>query len=103
MTAQKKGAEKVQMQNPTLEKTLEDCKAKLDQAQTIEQLKAVNEEYTKLATTMTEVHATSVEIRETVIALRKEMGDCIIPVNITKRSAELVALHDLYNKIEGEF
>jgi hypothetical protein len=52
---------------------------------------------------MTEVHATSVEIKDTVITLRKEMGDCIIPVNITKRAAELVTLHDLFNKIEGEF
>ena len=36
MTTQKKAAEKVFMQYPILEKTHEDCKAKLDQAQTIE-------------------------------------------------------------------
>lgn len=103
MTTQKKAAEKVQMQYPTLEKTLEDCKTKLEQAKDIESEKTVIAEYTKLSGTMTEVHASAVEIRDTVVNTRKEMGDCIIPVNITKRAAELVALSDLFNKIQGEF
>jgi hypothetical protein len=93
----------VQQQYPTLEKTLDDCRTRLDQAKDIETEKAVNAEYVKLSVTMTAAHASAVEIRDTVVNTRKEMGDCIIPVNITKRAAELVALHDLYNKIEGEF
>lgn len=103
MTAQKKAAEKVQMQYPSLEKTLDDCKTKLEQAKDIEAEKAVIAEYSKMSGKMTEVHASAVEIRDTVVNTRKEMGDCIIPVNITKRAAELVALHDLFNKIQGEF
>ena len=101
MTAQKKAAEKVQMQYPSLEKTLDDCKTKLEQAKDIEAEKAVIAEYSKMSGKMTEVHASAVEIRDTVVNTRKEMGDCIIPVNITKRAAELVALHDLFNKIQG--
>ena len=103
MTAQKKAAEKVQMQYPSLEKTLDDCKTKLEQAKDIEAEKAVIAEYSKMSGKMTEVHASAFEIRDTVVNTRKEMGDCIIPVNITKRAAELVALHDLFNKIQGEF
>jgi uncharacterized protein (UPF0147 family) len=49
---------------------------------------------------MTEAHTSAVEIRETVTNLRKEMGDCQIPANITKRAKELVTLHDLFNKIQ---
>jgi len=87
------------MQYPSLEKTLDDCKTKLEQAKDIEAEKAVIAEYSKMSGKMTEVHASAVEIRDTVVNTRKEMGDCIIPVNITKRAAELVALHDLFNKI----
>ena len=103
MTAQKKAAEKVQMQYPTLEKTIEDCKTRLDQAKEMTELKAIIEDYNKLSTTMTAAHTSAVEIRETVTNLRKDMADCQIPANITKRATELAALHDLYTKIESEF
>jgi hypothetical protein len=49
---------------------------------------------------MTEVHTSAVEIRETVINLRKEMGDCQIPENISKRATELAALETLFLKIQ---
>jgi len=103
MAAQKDAAEKVQMQYPTLEKSIEDCKTRLDQAKSMDDQKAVIEDYNKLNGTMTEVHTSAVEIRETVVNLRKEMGDCQIPANIVKRATELAALHDLFCKIQGEF
>lgn len=100
MTAQKAAAEKIQVSAPALDKTIDDSKAKLSQAKDMDTAKAVIEEYTQLNASMTEAHTSAVEIRETVTNLRKEMGDCQIPANITKRAKELVTLHDLFNKIQ---
>ena len=91
------------MKYPTLEKTIDDCKTRLNEAKDIETEKAVIEDYTKLNATMTDVHTSAVEIRETVTNLRKEMGVCQIPDNIVKRATELAALDDLFNKIQSEF
>jgi len=91
------------MQYPTLEKSIDDCKARLGQAQDMDTEKAVIEDYKKLTSNITDAHTSAVEIRETVVNLRKEMADCQIPVNITKRATELAALHDLFIKIQSEF
>lgn len=103
MTAQQSAAQQVQAQYPALEKTIEDCKTRLDQAKDIETQRGVIEDYNKLSGTMTAVHTSAVEIRETVVNLRKEMGVCQIPENITKRATELAALHDLWAQVHADF
>ena len=103
MTAQESLCSKITSSYPNLEATIKEIKGRSNQATDLDSQKAVIAEYNNLHDTLTQEHASTVEVRDTVVNLRKEMADCIIPVNIGKRAAELKALQDLWNKIHGEF